>query len=58
MATGIYPGTEQKFAQLKIKKVQNTFAFSNKNAALKALGFNELTDNERMHGLIPLYKTA
>jgi hypothetical protein len=56
VATGVYPGTEQKFAELKIKKVENTFAFANKNAALKALGFNELTDNERMHGLIPLYK--
>ena len=55
MATGIYPGTEQKFAELKIKKVENTYAFANKNAAIKALGFNELKDNERMHGLIPLY---
>jgi hypothetical protein len=58
LATGVYPDTGRKFAHLKIKKVENTFAFANKNAALKALGFNELTDNERMHGLIPLYKSV
>ncbi len=58
IATGVYPDTGRKFAHLKIKKVENTFAFANKNAALKALGFNEITDNERMHGLIPLYKSV
>jgi len=58
IATGIYPGTEQKFAQLKIRKMPNTYAFKNKNVALKELGFNELGDNERMHGLIPIYKSS
>ena len=58
LATGIYPGTEQKFAELKITMLPNRVPFDNKNAALEALGFNEITDNERMHGLIPLYKTA
>ena len=58
LATGVYPDTGRKFAHLKIKKVKNTIAFANKNVAIKELGFNEITDNERMHGLIPLYKAV
>ncbi len=58
LATGVYPDTGRKFAHLKIKKVKNTIAFANKNVAIKELGFNEITDNERMHGLIPLYKSV
>lgn len=61
LATGVHPGTEQKFAELKIIKENRSLvydkkdAFPNKNAMLKELGFNEISDIERMHGLIPLY---
>lgn len=55
LSTGVYDDTGLKFAKLKVKKVHNTLAFPNKNAALTALGFTEISDYERMHGLIPLH---
>ena len=56
---GLYPESQQKFAQLLVRKMEPEFysiGFATKNAAVEYLGFKSLSENERMFGLIPLYR--
>ena len=55
VSVGYYPeNPQQKYAELLIQKMLST-PYSNKNEVIGRLGFRPLSDNERMHGLIPLY---
>ena len=55
IAKGVYPDTGCKFAALRVKKFYNEEKFSNKNEAIAFWGFRPVGDNERTHGLIPLF---
>jgi len=48
-----------KFAAIRVETCEtylNTEPFSNKNEAIASCGFRPVSDNERMHGLIPLFR--
>lgn len=49
-------GPDQKFANIRVKRIHNNLVFRNKNEALLTLGFEDINDTERMNGLIPLYR--
>jgi hypothetical protein len=56
VSTGTHPGTDQRYAELILTRMDNDRVFQNKNVAIQELGFKPIDENERMHGLIPLYK--
>lgn len=59
-SVGYYPNIpDQKYAELLVKKMSHqcySIGFNNKNSVIDYLGFRPLNENERMHGLIPLYR--
>jgi hypothetical protein len=60
VSTGVYEKNKgQKWAELLLDKEtprQISIGYKTKNHAIENLGFKAISDNERMHGLIPLYR--